>query len=145
MNGRPSEYARSMPPAKPISREQTQKSLTVLRLLARSRRGIEAGEHEPLTTASANVGDRTKDLPRGIRCSWLRRLLDSQDVGHGVEGGGLGDDPFGGSQGAADQGVAAVGGVVRGNPCVGRPVVTASFGLTWVQASTILHATDVKC
>jgi hypothetical protein len=43
------------------------------------------------------------------------RLLDSHDVGHGVEGGGLGDQPFGGSQGASDQGVTAVGGVVEGD------------------------------
>ena len=42
-------------------------------------------------------------------------LLDSQDVGHGVEGGGFALEPLGGSQGAPDEGVATVGGVVEGD------------------------------
>ena len=44
-----------------------------------------------------------------------RRLFDSQDVGHGVEGGGLVEEPFGGAQGASDKRVVAVGRVVQGD------------------------------
>ena len=47
---------------KPISYEQTQESLAMLKLLAQSQRSIEAGKHKPLKKASAHLTARTKDL-----------------------------------------------------------------------------------
>jgi hypothetical protein len=50
-------------PIKPISYEQTQESLTLLKLRAQSRRSIEAGRYKPLEKAFADLASRTKDLP----------------------------------------------------------------------------------
>lgn len=45
------------------SYEQTQESLAMLKLLAQSQRGVEAGKHKPLRKAFADLAARTKDLP----------------------------------------------------------------------------------
>jgi hypothetical protein len=81
-----------------------------------SQRSIEAGKHKPIKRALADCTARTRDLPRGTKWLMLRRLFDPQDVGRGVEGWGLVDQPFGGSQGAPDEGVAMAGSRAQGNP-----------------------------
>ncbi len=45
------------------SYEQTQESLAMLKLLVQSQRSIEAGRHEPLRKAFADLTARTKSLP----------------------------------------------------------------------------------
>jgi prevent-host-death family protein len=45
------------------SYEQTQETLAMLKLLAQSQRSIEAGRHEPLGKAFADLTARTKNLP----------------------------------------------------------------------------------
>jgi PHD/YefM family antitoxin component YafN of YafNO toxin-antitoxin module len=45
------------------SYEQTQESLALLKLLSQSQRSIEAGQHQPLKKAFADLAARTKDLP----------------------------------------------------------------------------------
>jgi len=66
-------------------------------------------------------------------------LLDSQGVGHGVEGGGLGDEPFGRSQGAADERVAAVGGVVQGD-CFAQRAVNHGVDASYVSGTACVRA-----
>jgi prevent-host-death family protein len=43
--------------------EQTQESLAMLKLLAQSQRSVEAGRHQPLKKAFADLRARAKDLP----------------------------------------------------------------------------------
>ncbi len=48
---------------RPVSYEQTQESLAMLKLLAQSQRSIEAGKYKPLKNAFADLAARTKNLP----------------------------------------------------------------------------------
>lgn len=46
----------------PVSREPTQESLAMLKLLAQSQRSVEAGKHRPLRKVFRDLAARTRKL-----------------------------------------------------------------------------------